>query len=93
MAAVLGHQFDSRRHDLVAVDFDGNDKLLHLFWRYVVPQPGAGLPGRSRRSAACLAYYRELDGHLARAVAAPGPTRGCSWCPTMASGRARTWST
>jgi predicted AlkP superfamily phosphohydrolase/phosphomutase len=61
--------------DLVAVMFDGVDKLQHLCWRFIDPacrpaRPTAWERGMIER---CERYFRELDGFIAELVALAGP--------------------
>jgi predicted AlkP superfamily phosphohydrolase/phosphomutase len=73
-ATILDHVLDLGDTDLVAINFDGNDKLLHLFWRFIISPDGAEFRSWERDiRELCLDYYRELDAHLVRAVAAAGP--------------------
>jgi predicted AlkP superfamily phosphohydrolase/phosphomutase len=64
----------SRPTDLVAVLFDGVDKLQHLFWRYLDPDlaPTLGSAREGRVRDMCLEYFRRLDGVLAELLAAAG---------------------
>ncbi len=70
---VLDHVLRRESPDLVGINFDGNDKLLHLFWRLVAGPVDDLAPWERPLRELCLTYYRELDGHLARAVEAAGP--------------------
>lgn len=70
---VLQHVLRHKAPDLTAINFDGNDKLLHLFWRSVVT-PRADLePWAQELHDLCRTYYRELDDHLRQAATAAGP--------------------
>lgn len=61
--------------ELMAVLFDGVDKLQHLFWQYLDPvyleEPLSPLAQRIRPR--CLEYFRELDRMLAEIVDLAGP--------------------
>jgi len=61
--------------DLVAILFDGVDKLQHLCWRFLDPDLAADLDAAGRRvRARCLQYFRELDGFLRELAGLAGPT-------------------
>ncbi|HEU0198474.1 MAG TPA: alkaline phosphatase family protein [Nevskiaceae bacterium] len=68
---ILGHD----RPDLMAVMFDGTDKIQHQAWQYLDP---AWLPkeptdyDRKMRQV-CLDYYRHLDRYIERLVTLAGP--------------------
>ena len=69
---ILDHLLATTGWQLAGINFDGNDKLLHLFWRLVVSD-GAGLePWEQDLRARCLRYYRELDRFLGNAVELAG---------------------
>ena len=61
--------------ELVAILFDGVDKLQHLLWRFVDPAyaPLLRSPEERRVREGCLDYYRQLDDILARIVHLAGP--------------------
>lgn len=61
--------------DLMAVLFDGVDKLQHLCWRFLDPELFPHLPSAFERRVreCCLTYFRRLDDHIGRLVAAAGP--------------------
>ena len=61
--------------DLMAVMFDGTDKIQHLAWRFIDPacfpeEPTA--PEREIRDL-CLQYFRQLDGYIGQVLALAGP--------------------
>jgi predicted AlkP superfamily phosphohydrolase/phosphomutase len=60
--------------DLTAIVFDGVDRIQHLCWRFLSPDPGANLTAAEQRiRERCLQYFRELDGILAEVVSLAGP--------------------
>ena len=71
-SGILAHLMATEDWRLAGINFDGNDKLLHLFWRFVMPD-AALEPWESRIRDLCLRYFRELDDHLVRAVRLAGP--------------------
>jgi predicted AlkP superfamily phosphohydrolase/phosphomutase len=68
---ILEHLMCREPHDLTAIVFDGVDKLQHLFWHLLDPRcptPEA----ESGAAALCMAYFRQLDQLVARAVQLAG---------------------
>lgn len=63
------------RPDLMAVMFDGTDKIQHQAWKYLDPklQPEHPDPGHRRLRKLALDYFRRLDGYLERLSEAAGP--------------------
>lgn len=63
------------RPDLMAIMFDGTDKIQHQAWKYLDPklQPENPEPSHQRLRKLALDYYRRLDGYLERLVEAAGP--------------------
>lgn len=63
--------------ELMAVLFDGPDKLQHIAWRFIDPECFPRRPTAWEREMRelCLDYFRDLDGYLRQAVAMAGP--GC----------------
>ncbi|MEM7155181.1 MAG: alkaline phosphatase family protein [Myxococcota bacterium] len=61
--------------ELMAVMFDGVDKLQHQAWLYVDPaqQHSESSDYHRRMRALCLDYFRQLDGFIERLVTAAGP--------------------
>jgi predicted AlkP superfamily phosphohydrolase/phosphomutase len=61
--------------DLMAVLFDGVDKLQHQAWPYVDPalQQGEQSGFHRRMRELSLGYFRQLDGFIEQLVAAAGP--------------------
>jgi predicted AlkP superfamily phosphohydrolase/phosphomutase len=61
--------------DLMAVLFDGVDKLQHQAWPYVDPnlQGGETSGFHQRMRELSLSYYRQLDGFIEQLVTAAGP--------------------
>jgi predicted AlkP superfamily phosphohydrolase/phosphomutase len=74
-AAVALHLLRERPVDLMAVLFDGADKLQHLCWRYLDPSLWPATPSamESRVRELCLDYFRKLDGHIGDILDAAGP--------------------
>lgn len=70
---ILQHFLITRPWHLAGINFDGNDKLLHLFWRLLDPvHAEVREPWEQQVRESCLAYFRELDGYLVSAVQAAG---------------------
>ena len=61
--------------DLMAVMFDGVDKLQHQAWLYVDPaqQKGELSDYHKRMRNLCFDYFRQLDGFIEKLVTAAGP--------------------
>lgn len=61
--------------DLMAVLFDGVDKLQHQAWQFVDPalQQGELSPYHLRMRELSLTYFRQLDGFIEKLVTAAGP--------------------
>src|SRR5690606_27306884 len=61
--------------DLMAVMFDGVDKLQHQAWLFIDPnqQKGELSDYHKRMRVLCLDYFRQLDGFIQRLVEAAGP--------------------
>lgn len=61
--------------DLMAVMFDGVDKLQHQAWLFLDPnlQQGSQCEYHQRMRALCLDYFRQLDGFIEALVSAAGP--------------------
>ncbi len=61
--------------DLVAVLFDGVDKLQHQAWSFLDPGLQQGDPDHYHRAmrALCLDYFRNLDSFIEELVGAAGP--------------------
>jgi len=72
---IADHLAREESPDLMAVMFDGVDKLQHQAWLYVDPaQQKAELGAYHRRMRGlCLDYFRQLDGFIERLVTAAGP--------------------
>jgi len=60
---------------LMAVMFDGTDKIQHQAWAYLDPELRPGSPDETwlRLRTLCLDYFRKLDGYLAELVRLAGP--------------------
>ena len=63
------------RPDLLAVLFDGVDKIQHQAWYYLDPglQPDCPSPLHQQLRELCLSYFRNLDSYLEQLVALAGP--------------------
>ncbi|MDH5573634.1 MAG: alkaline phosphatase family protein, partial [Gammaproteobacteria bacterium] len=61
--------------DLMAVMFDGVDKLQHQAWQYLDPelQVGELTDYHKRMRKLCLDYFRQLDGFIEQLVTKAGP--------------------
>lgn len=61
--------------DLMAVMFDGVDKLQHQAWPYLDPanQTGQADDYHRRMRELCLTYFAQLDGFIENLVSAAGP--------------------
>lgn len=61
--------------DLMAVLFDGVDKLQHQIWRFLDPAliPTNPTPWEKRVRELCLEYFRKLDGYIEKLVELAGP--------------------
>ena len=61
--------------ELMAVMFDGTDKIQHQAWAYLDPDLQPAHPDRTHRELRelCLSYFRRLDGYLAELVRLAGP--------------------
>jgi len=72
---VLSHLLDTQPAELVAVMFDGVDKLQHLCWRFIDPACRPARPTAWERSMIdrCERYFRRLDAMLAELVERAGP--------------------
>lgn len=70
-------QFLMKEHapDLMAVMFDGVDKLQHQAWPFIDPAAGydPGDPYHQRMRAMCLDYFHQLDGYIQALVEQAGP--------------------
>lgn len=72
---VAEHLMREEAPDLMAVLFDGVDKLQHQAWPYVDPRlQGDNLGGfHQRMRELSLGYFRQLDGFIEQLVTAAGP--------------------
>lgn len=61
--------------DLLAILFDGPDKLQHLCWRFIDPELVPDHPDEweARVVELCRLYFRQLDGYLEEIVERAGP--------------------
>ena len=60
---------------LMAVMFDGTDKIQHQAWEFLDPELVPENPDdwEARMRAVCLEYFRNLDGYIEKLVTAAGP--------------------
>jgi hypothetical protein len=74
VAAFLARQAADRRPGLVALSFPGLDSVAHLFLRYARPREFGGARDSeiAAYGGALEAYYRRVDGFVARALEAAG---------------------
>ena len=74
-AAVLRYLMAEEPADLIAILFDGVDKLQHLCWRFIDPacRPANPTDWEQHMIDLCASYFRSLDGLLAEIVADAGP--------------------
>lgn len=63
------------RPDLMAVMFDGVDKIQHQAWRFLDPKLLSTNPSawEQRMCNLCLEYFRQLDGYIEQLVTLAGP--------------------
>ncbi len=61
--------------DIMAVMFDGTDKIQHQAWEFLDPElvPENPSDWEQRMRDVCLEYFRNLDGYIQRLVEAAGP--------------------
>ncbi len=72
---IAEHLMREEAPDLMAVMFDGVDKLQHQAWLYIDPalQPADPSDYHRRMRALCLDYFRQLDSFIEALVTAAGP--------------------
>jgi len=72
---IADHLLREEAPELMAVMFDGVDKLQHQAWLYVDPkqQTGELSDYHKRMRVLCLDYFRQLDGFIEKLVTAAGP--------------------
>ncbi len=72
---VVRHVMKNHPCDLLAVLFDGMDKIQHIAWPSLDPTyfPESPSPWDCRMRDLCIAYFRELDEFLAEISALAGP--------------------
>ena len=72
---ILCHLIQEDSCHLMAIVFDGVDKIQHLCWRFLDPAllPEQPSPWEKKIRALCLDYFRQLDGFIADAVTLAGP--------------------
>jgi len=63
------------RPDLMAVMFDGVDKIQHQAWRFLDPALVPSQPNEQEKRIRklCLTYFSNLDGYIEKLVLAAGP--------------------
>jgi predicted AlkP superfamily phosphohydrolase/phosphomutase len=61
--------------DLIALVFDGVDKIQHLCWRFVDPELASRAPSAWERRIAelCREYFRQIDDFIGEIVRLAGP--------------------
>jgi predicted AlkP superfamily phosphohydrolase/phosphomutase len=62
------------RPDLMAVMFDGTDKIQHQAWRYIHPALRSEDPADAPLQALCMEYFRRLDRYIRGLVELAGPS-------------------
>ena len=72
---IADHLLREESPELMAVMFDGVDKLQHQAWLYVDPKQQSGELSEyhKRMRVLCLDYFRQLDGFIEKLVTAAGP--------------------
>ncbi len=72
---ILRHLIQDDSCHLMAIVFDGVDKIQHLCWRFLDPAllPEQSSPWEQRIRKLCLDYFRQLDRFIADTVALAGP--------------------
>ena len=77
--------------ELMAIMFDGVDKLQHQAWLFLDPdlQTGDENSYHHRMRTLCLGYFRQLDGFLEQLITAPGRMCRCFWHQIMGLPRPR----
>ncbi len=72
---ILYHLIEEDSCHLIAIVFDGVDKIQHLCWRFLDPAlfPEQPSPWEWRIRELCLEYFRQLDSYIADVIAVAGP--------------------
>lgn len=72
---IAEHLLVEDRPDLLAVMFDGTDKIQHQAWAYLDANlmPAEPSPFELRMRRLCLDYFRALDGYIEALITAAGP--------------------
>ncbi len=72
---VVRYLLNHARCDILAVLFDGVDKLQHICWRFIDPALSSSdaAPWERKARELCLAYFRRLDEILDELVNLAGP--------------------
>jgi Uncharacterized conserved protein len=73
--AIAEYILDHDRPELMAVMFDGTDKIQHQAWQFLDPAllPAQPNEHEQRMRAVCLDYFRNLDRYIGRLVELVGP--------------------
>lgn len=71
---IAEHLMGTEQPDLMAVMFDGTDKIQHQAWRFLDPRLPRDTWGEWEHSMrrVCLAYFRALDSYIERLVKLAG---------------------
>ncbi len=74
-AEVMAYLMETEQADLMAIMFDGVDKLQHLCWRFIDPACRPAHPDEWEQAMIerCERYFRSLDGLIAEMVHRAGP--------------------
>ena len=72
---IADHLMREEAPELMAVMFDGVDKLQHQAWLYLDPklQPAEPSAYHQRMRVLCMGYFRQLDSFIEQLVTAAGP--------------------
>lgn len=72
---VAEYVLEHEQPDLMAVMFDGTDKIQHQAWSFIEPSLLEDEPDEwgKRMREVCLQYFRNLDGYIKRLVELAGP--------------------
>jgi predicted AlkP superfamily phosphohydrolase/phosphomutase len=73
---IAKYLLEEEKPDLMAIMFDGTDKLQHQAWRFLDPdlQNGEGDEYHRRMRLLCLEYFAHIDKFIEGLVNAAGPT-------------------
>lgn len=72
---IFRHIMQNDPCELMAVLFDGPDKLQHLAWRFIAPEclPAAPTAWEREIRALCLSYFRDVDEYIRESATLAGP--------------------